>query len=138
MERFRNPHGSAVGFSSLTFGRDTALNVIGDDKPNIVYQLGDHDPSGVVAWNAFENGLRSHPNGEDVTFTRLAVEREFEHIQNWYRNERFAADPNQRDLITNYRTPGQGTGGRVVAGESWRASREVQALSPRPSAGTSG
>jgi len=75
----------------------------------------------------------SHPNGEDVTFTRLAVEREFEYIQGWYRNERFAADPNLRDLITNYRTPG-----KERAGESWRASREVQALWPLPSAGTSG
>jgi hypothetical protein len=34
------------------------------------------------------------------------VEREFEHIQNWYRNERFAADPDLHDLITSYRTPG--------------------------------
>jgi hypothetical protein len=38
---------------------------------------------------------------------RQAVEREFEHIQNWYRKERFAADPNLGDLITNYRTPGR-------------------------------
>jgi hypothetical protein len=35
------------------------------------------------------------------------VEREFEHIQNWYRTDRFAADPSLRDLITNYRTPGR-------------------------------
>jgi hypothetical protein len=35
------------------------------------------------------------------------VEREFEHIQNWYRSERFAADPGLHDLITNYRTPGR-------------------------------
>jgi hypothetical protein len=33
------------------------------------------------------------------------VEREFERIQNWYRNERFAADPGLADLIVNYRTP---------------------------------
>jgi hypothetical protein len=33
------------------------------------------------------------------------VEREFECIQNWYRSERFAADPALRELITNYRTP---------------------------------
>jgi hypothetical protein len=42
------------------------------------------------------------------------VEREFEHIQNWYRNERFAADPGLHDLISSYRTPG-----RERAGESW-------------------
>jgi len=35
------------------------------------------------------------------------VEREFERIQNWYRTDRFAADPSLRDLITNYRTPGR-------------------------------
>jgi hypothetical protein len=34
------------------------------------------------------------------------VEREFEHIQNWYHSERFAADPGLHDLITSYRTPG--------------------------------
>jgi hypothetical protein len=35
------------------------------------------------------------------------VEREFEHIQNWYRADRFAADAGMRELITNYRTPGR-------------------------------
>jgi hypothetical protein len=35
------------------------------------------------------------------------VEQEFERIQNWYRTDRFAADPGLRDLITNYRTPGR-------------------------------
>jgi hypothetical protein len=34
------------------------------------------------------------------------VETEFERIQNWYRTPRFAADPALKDLITNYRTPG--------------------------------
>jgi hypothetical protein len=34
------------------------------------------------------------------------VESEFERIQNWYRDPRFAADPGMKDLIANYRTPG--------------------------------
>jgi hypothetical protein len=34
------------------------------------------------------------------------VETEFERIQNWYRTPRFAADPDLKDLIANYRTPG--------------------------------
>jgi hypothetical protein len=38
---------------------------------------------------------------------RQTVEQEFERIQNWYRNERFAADPSLTDLILNYRTPGR-------------------------------
>jgi len=35
------------------------------------------------------------------------VEREFEHIQGWYRSEHFAAEAQLRDLILNYRTPGK-------------------------------
>ena len=35
------------------------------------------------------------------------VETEFERIQNWYRDPRFAADLGIKDLITNYRTPGK-------------------------------
>jgi hypothetical protein len=34
------------------------------------------------------------------------VEEEFERVQSWYRSERFAADPDLRDLIAGYRTPG--------------------------------
>jgi hypothetical protein len=35
------------------------------------------------------------------------VETEFEHIQNWYRTPRFAADPGLKELITEFRTPGR-------------------------------
>jgi hypothetical protein len=35
------------------------------------------------------------------------VETEFEHIQNWYRTPRFAADPRIKDMIENFRTPGR-------------------------------
>jgi hypothetical protein len=35
------------------------------------------------------------------------VETEFEHIQNWYRTPRFAADASIKDLILNFRTPGR-------------------------------
>ncbi len=35
------------------------------------------------------------------------VETEFERIQNWYRDPRFAADQGIKNLITNYRTPGK-------------------------------
>ncbi len=35
------------------------------------------------------------------------VETEFERIQNWYRTPRFAADPSLKELIVNFRTPGQ-------------------------------
>ncbi|WP_157488889.1 hypothetical protein [Pseudofrankia sp. DC12] len=34
------------------------------------------------------------------------VETEFELIQNWYRTERYAADPGIRDLVMGFRTPG--------------------------------
>ena len=35
------------------------------------------------------------------------VETEFERIQDWYRDPRFAADPAMKDLIVSYRTPGR-------------------------------
>lgn len=35
------------------------------------------------------------------------VESEFERIQRWYWNPRFAADPGVKDMILNYRTPGK-------------------------------
>ena len=35
------------------------------------------------------------------------VETEFEHIQNWYRTPRFAAEPGIKDHILNFRTPGR-------------------------------
>lgn len=38
------------------------------------------------------------------------VETEFERIQNWYRNPRFAADPKMNDLILGFRTPGKERG----------------------------
>jgi hypothetical protein len=34
------------------------------------------------------------------------VETEFERIQNWYRTPRFTADPGLKELITEFRTPG--------------------------------
>lgn len=45
------------------------------------------------------------------------VEAEFERIQRWYWNPRFAADASIKDLIVNYRTPGKerGTAGRPQA-----------------------
>lgn len=38
------------------------------------------------------------------------VENEFERIQRWYWNPRFAADPAIKDMIVNYRTPGKERG----------------------------
>lgn len=40
----------------------------------VIYQLGDHDPSGVAAWDDIQRKLREFVHdGIDVTFERIAV-----------------------------------------------------------------
>jgi hypothetical protein len=42
-------------------------------KPVYVYQLGDHDPSGVCAWQDFQRKVSGFIPDAEVTFERLAV-----------------------------------------------------------------
>lgn len=42
-------------------------------RPVFVYQLGDHDPSGVDAWRDFTKKVRAFASGAEVYFCRLAV-----------------------------------------------------------------
>jgi hypothetical protein len=66
------------GYSSETFTHSIAQTVIRNDgnaKTTYVYQLGDHDPSGVDAWRSFGERVREFAPTADVQFERLAVTR---------------------------------------------------------------
>lgn len=68
---------SAKGYSSLTL-LDDLSGYIDDSKLTVVYQLGDHDPSGADAWRKFQTDLTAMLADADkdlgmVKFERLAV-----------------------------------------------------------------
>jgi hypothetical protein len=65
------------GFSSETFLYETAEDINDEGNPAVIYQLGDHDPSGVAAWDDIQRKLRDFVDDRiDVTFERIAVTRE--------------------------------------------------------------
>lgn len=62
------------GFSSETFLHETAEAINADGKRAVIYQLGDHDPSGVAAWDHVQRQLRGFVSDSiELTFDRLAV-----------------------------------------------------------------
>jgi len=63
----------ARGFASETFLWQTAATIRAEGKPTVVYQLGDHDPSGVAAWEHVQRGLRDFAPDVEIVFERLAV-----------------------------------------------------------------
>jgi hypothetical protein len=63
----------ARGFASESFLYETAQAIIADDKPAVIYQLGDHDPSGVAAWEHTQRRLAEFAPGVEFSFERLAV-----------------------------------------------------------------
>jgi hypothetical protein len=78
--RYDIPLGIVRGYSSETFIWEMARDVhwnIAEGKLVYIYQLGDHDPSGVDAWRAFQERVREFLDdwncGGYPTFQRLAV-----------------------------------------------------------------
>ncbi len=63
----------ARGFASESFLWSTASTIRAVNKPTIVYQLGDHDPSGIAAWKHVQRRLREFAPDIDIYFERLAV-----------------------------------------------------------------
>jgi hypothetical protein len=61
------------GFPSVTFLHEIAENIRKDGRPHIIYQLGDHDPSGVSILGNIEDRLRQFAPKVHLTFQRLAV-----------------------------------------------------------------
>jgi hypothetical protein len=71
----------ARGFASESFLWSTASTIRSQDKPTVVYQLGDHDPSGIAAWEHVQTKLREFAPDVAIEFERLAVTEEqiYEH-----------------------------------------------------------
>jgi hypothetical protein len=61
------------GYSSESYAWNVAEALKGTSWPVYMYQLGDHDPSGVDAWRDFEKKVRGFAPDADVHFERLAV-----------------------------------------------------------------
>ncbi|MGI9084729.1 MAG: hypothetical protein ACR2FE_05480 [Aeromicrobium sp.] len=66
----------ARGFASESFLWTTASTIRNVRKPTIVYQLGDHDPSGVAAWKHVQRRLTEFAPDAEIYFERLAVTEE--------------------------------------------------------------
>lgn len=64
------------GYTSVTFVHSMAESIMENTshgKTTFVYQLGDHDPSGVDAWRSFQERLREFAPGGEFECSRLAV-----------------------------------------------------------------
>ncbi len=61
------------GFVSETFAWTVAEHMTMANKPTIVYQFGDHDPSGVAAWADYEAKVRRFAPNVAAEFVRVAV-----------------------------------------------------------------
>ncbi len=64
------------GYSSETFTHSIAQTVRDNStrgKTTFVYQLGDHDPSGIDGWRSFGERVREFADDADVVFERIAV-----------------------------------------------------------------
>jgi hypothetical protein len=67
------PLGVLRGYCSETFAYSMAQAIIAARKPVYVYQLGDHHPSGVGAWQDFQRKVSGFIPDADVTLERLSV-----------------------------------------------------------------
>ncbi|HEY6689200.1 MAG TPA: hypothetical protein VI094_23660 [Propionibacteriaceae bacterium] len=72
-EQWNVPLGVLRGYCSETFAHTMAQAILAARKPVYVYQLGDHDPSGVGAWHDFQRKVTEFAPYAEVTFQRLAV-----------------------------------------------------------------
>jgi len=63
----------ARGFASESFLYSTAQAIRSHGKPAMIYQLGDHDPSGLAAWTHVQRKLSEFAPDVHIMFERLAV-----------------------------------------------------------------
>ena len=82
-QRWDVPLGVIRGYSSESFTWQVAQSVMAAPADVFIYQLGDHDPSGVDAWRAFTDKVFS-----------LVAER-FGDAESWLHFERLAVTPAQ-------------------------------------------
>jgi hypothetical protein len=71
----------ARGYASLSFLNAAAEAMAEEDRPCYIYQLGDHDPSGVDAARHIEERLREMAPDAEIHFERIAVTPE--QIKEW-------------------------------------------------------
>lgn len=67
------PLGVLRGYCSESFAAEMGEAINWHDGPVFVYNLGDHDPSGVDCWRDFRSKVTSFAPSADLTFERLAV-----------------------------------------------------------------
>jgi hypothetical protein len=72
-DRWDVPLGVLRGYASESFAHSVAEDLRRTSWPTFVYQLGDHDPSGLDAWRDFQAKVRRFAPDADVRFDRLAV-----------------------------------------------------------------
>ena len=64
---------AAVGYSSISFLHEAAIDLSHLNCPIYIYQLGDLDPSGTQAAEAIEKDLRGFAPEADIHFERIAI-----------------------------------------------------------------
>jgi hypothetical protein len=115
-ERYDVPLGIVRGYTSESFAWSCAQSVCSAPGEVYVYQLGDHDPSGVDAWRDFTSKV-----------TRFAAER-FRDVEDWLHFERLAVT---EDQITQWQLPTRPTKRTDTRSKGFRGeSVEVDALRP--------
>lgn len=67
------PLGVMRGCASESFIYEVAQSVKGTWKTTHFFQVGDHDPTGNLAWEKFADGVRRFAPEADLTFERVAV-----------------------------------------------------------------
>jgi hypothetical protein len=72
-EEFDVPLAVVRGYCSESFAYSLAEAVADAEKPVVIYQLGDHDPSGLDAWRDLQAKVRRFAPKANVTFERIAV-----------------------------------------------------------------
>lgn len=72
-ERWDVPLGVLRGYCSETFAHSVAESIRSSYRPTYIYQLGDHDPSGLDAWRDFQSKVARFAPDSVVIFTRLTV-----------------------------------------------------------------
>lgn len=86
IDRWDVPLGVLRGYSSESFSWSVAQYVCAARAGVYIYQLGDHDPSGVDAWRAFA-----------AKVTDFARER-YSDVENWLEFQRIAVTPEQIEM----------------------------------------
>lgn len=65
--------GIVRGYGSVSFAWRLAQQIGREHKPVVVFQVGDHDPSGVGAWEDFQGRMTQWAPDADIRFERIAV-----------------------------------------------------------------